>query len=323
MTVDTAINPLTLNSFLTGFGMSISNLVVTCDPASIGTFISNGSNVGMTDGLALSSGHVMDIPGPNDQPGTSSAMGTPGDIDLGSISGISTFDACIVEFDCVPQYNSLLFNFVFGSEEYLEFTGTPFNDVFAIFISGPGFTGQQNIALIPGTSTPVSINNVNDVNNSAFYIDNGNGASPPQNTDPMVVQYDGFTTNIIGEAFVQANSTYHLKFAVADGSDQVFDSGVMIEANSVRSMPSVGITENMNVSNAHVLWDANSQDHVLKIDEGGKLDIQILDMRGSLIRSWQDNSNGPIKIGSNALINGAYILIVEGKNGSEAIRFIK
>jgi len=49
MTVDTAIDPLTLTSFLQGFGMTISNLTITCNPGSIGTFVSNGSNIGMTD----------------------------------------------------------------------------------------------------------------------------------------------------------------------------------------------------------------------------------------------------------------------------------
>ena len=40
-------------------------------------------------------------------------------------------------------------DYVFGSEEYLEFVGTSFNDVFAFWVSGPGIPDPVNIATIP------------------------------------------------------------------------------------------------------------------------------------------------------------------------------
>jgi len=56
---------------------------------------------------------------------------------------------------------------------------TGFNDIFAFLISGPGIVGTQNIALVPGTTTPVSIFNVNNVTNPAYYVNNGDGFTPP------------------------------------------------------------------------------------------------------------------------------------------------
>jgi outer membrane protein OmpA-like peptidoglycan-associated protein len=75
-----------------------------------------------------------------------------------------------VEFDFVPMGNSVQFNYQFGSDEYPEYVGSPYNDVFAFFISDENST--SNIALVPGKSIPVSINNINARSDSAYFIDN-------------------------------------------------------------------------------------------------------------------------------------------------------
>ena len=80
------------------------------------------------------------------------------------------------------------FDFVFLCEEYIEHINpatNPYNDVFAFFISGPGIVGEQNIALVPSSTNPVTINNINPVTNSQYYIDNTGG---------LDIEYDGFTT---------------------------------------------------------------------------------------------------------------------------------
>jgi gliding motility-associated-like protein len=121
------------------------------------------------------------------------------------------------------------------------------NDVFGFFISGPGISGQQNIALIPGTGVPVSINTLNNgtvgtavftpdpnciLSNSGYFVDNDN---PPG----LTVQYDGFTTVLTAIAKVMPCQTYHLKFAIADGGDDAYDSGVFLETESFMSNNSV------------------------------------------------------------------------------------
>ncbi len=220
-----------IDEFL-GVGVVVTNVEVNCADGGIGFFDGTASNVGIDKGLILTSGQVFNAVGPNNMSGASSSNNSSGDPDLQDIVGVNTFDACVFEFDFVPVSSTLTFNYVFGSEEYLEFVDQ-FNDVFAFLISGPGFTGLENIALIPGTGQPVTINNVNDIDNSQYYVDNGDGIN---NIDPLsTIQYDGFTTALSVQVNVTPCETYHLKLAVSDASDNLLDSGVFLEANSLGS----------------------------------------------------------------------------------------
>ena len=79
----------------------------------------------------------------------------------------------------MPSGDSLVFNYVFASEEYLEFVGAGVNDAFAFILTGVTVPyPSTNIALIPGTSTPVSIDDVN-VHAGAFSAKN---QTPRQDT---------------------------------------------------------------------------------------------------------------------------------------------
>jgi gliding motility-associated-like protein len=131
---------------------------------------------------------------------------------------------------------------VFGSDEYPEFVDEGFNDVFAFFISGPGFGGTYNMAQIPGGGGPVSIDNINNgpsntgpCQNCAYYNANGTGATSPYDSDDYYIQYDGFTVVMEAVAKVECGETYHLKIAIADAGDQAYDSGIFLEANSLAS----------------------------------------------------------------------------------------
>lgn len=61
----------------------------------------------------------------------------------------------------LPYCDTIGIRDVFASEEYPQWGNSPFNDVFAFWISGPGFgpAPGQHIALVPGTPIPVSIDN--------------------------------------------------------------------------------------------------------------------------------------------------------------------
>ncbi len=247
-------NGNTLAQTLAGNGVIISNVILNCSSGASGSFIGTNSNVGMGSGIILCSGSVDSIPGPNDLSGSGFDHMAPGDPDLDNISSSSTHDACVLEFDMEVLSDSVEFRYSFGSEEYLEFVNSGYNDVFGFFISGPGITGSENIALIPGTTTPVTIDNLNNISYSQYYNNNGDGFSPPQNTNPTVIQYDGFTKVLTAKKKgLQACQTYHLKLAVSDAGDGVFDSGVFLEANSLTSnfvsLDSVQ-TDVPNVSNA-------------------------------------------------------------------------
>ncbi|MGC6532464.1 MAG: choice-of-anchor L domain-containing protein [Flavobacteriales bacterium] len=233
---------------LVGEGVEISNATVSGLPEQYGLFDSDNTELGTTSGILLSTGRAINALGPNDASGLPTLDGTgncldcdlydlgqPGDVDLSILTGGNTWDACVFEFDVQVQGDSLRFDFAFASEEYLEWVGSSFNDVFAFYISGPGITGTQNLAVVPGTATPITINNVNLIDNSEYFYDN---------QDPLgqYVQYDGFTQGLAAEiGNLIPCETYHLKLAVADGADGLYDSGVFIskiESNPVTILTS-------------------------------------------------------------------------------------
>lgn len=211
---------------------------IICPEGSYGTFLANdNSNLGLEKGLILTTGLATDAIGPNLNGGTGTDNNTFGDSDLDSLSiaGGNTNlseDACVVELDVFVATDELRFDYIFGSEEYPEFVGGTFNDIFALLVSGSGITGdpninnQQNVAILPGSNTPVQINSVNDSQNWEYYRDN---------TDGQTIGYDGLTSGFLGSQKsltasipVTPCNTYHLKFAIADRGDGQYDSGVFI-----------------------------------------------------------------------------------------------
>ncbi|MBU0766001.1 MAG: choice-of-anchor L domain-containing protein [Bacteroidetes bacterium] len=206
--------------------------------AAIGYFNASGSGFPFSSGVILSTGLASAAPGSG---GTfaSTDLGLSGDNDLDDLlSGWwDSQDAVILEFDFVPSSDTIQFRYIFGSEEYPEYVNSSYNDVFGFFITGPNPQGgnynSQNIALIPGTTQYVSIDNVNNGTsnsgpcmNCAYYINNSSGS---------ITVYDGLTTPLTAFAEVVQCETYHIKLAIADAGDHIYDSGVFIEAGSFSS----------------------------------------------------------------------------------------
>ncbi|MBG16364.1 MAG: hypothetical protein CL853_08445 [Crocinitomicaceae bacterium] len=252
-----------VQNVLVGAGVTISNVQYNGGSANVtvsqvGAFSATNSTIGINNGLVMATGDAQLVVGPNNSGSTTLGGGNMGqnDVDLDVIVNPNgTNDACVIEFDFIPIGDSVKFNYVFGSEEYLEWVNSSFNDVFGFFLSGPGITGSYsnnavNIATIPGTNTAVSINNVNNVSNSSYYIDNGDGFSAPQNTDPTVTQLDGITVVLEAAYAVQCNQTYHIKLAIADAGDTSFDSGVFLEGGSFSS---AGVSVEAGIANGDTL----------------------------------------------------------------------
>lgn len=270
---------------LLGGGVTVSNITFNGQPADqtniqIGSFDGTASNVGLPLGLTLSSGDIGVALGPNtDGAATLGTPGGPSDADLDLASNSTTFDRAVLEFDFVPAGDSLRFNYVFGSEEYLEWVSAGFNDVFGFFLSGPGISGPYsnnaaNIALVPGTSQPVSIDNVNDVANPAFYVDNGDGFTAPFNTDPQYIQFDGFTVPLTARALVQCGQPYHIKIAIADAGDPILDSSVFLEGGSFSSPNAVEL-ELVTASADGTLTEGCSDATFTISRPGDQLDLEI------------------------------------------------
>lgn len=233
-----------VNSVLSGTGVVASGISFTGNSNQIG-FFDNGdvgtNNISLTSGILISTGNVNDVPNGGSQP--SQNYSGSGDADLLSIAqsvrpGISSsHDAAILEFDFDVVGDTVEFRFVFASDEYLTYVNTNYNDIFAFFLSGPGITGPYaspagfpdgavNVAVVPGTTTPITISTIHPGLNSQYYVDN---ASENSN------DFNGFTTVMVAKYPVQCGGRFHFKFAMADCGDGTLDSGVFLEAGSLTS----------------------------------------------------------------------------------------
>lgn len=226
-------NNLISNVLIGGNCFDVSNVTTAGNATSRGTFANGGTSIGINNGMVLCTGNVNILPGPNNSGAAYGGytMVPTFDADLGTLTGGSQFDLSKIEFNFRPTSPVVSFDFVFGSEEYCEFVDAGFNDVFGFFISGPGIAGNQNIALIPSTATPVSIDNVSDVTNTGFFVGNSLtcGAPPANNAE---CQLDGWTAVFTATANVIPCQTYHIKLAIADVGDDDYASAVFLRANS-------------------------------------------------------------------------------------------
>jgi len=226
LTVNNGFTAQQLGNNLAGNNVNVFNASITGTPDQYGTFQFTGGGLGLNSGVILSTGDIADAIGPNNSGSTSSNQGGGGDADLSALAGFNTNDAVVFEFDFEVQGDEIEFNFVFMSEEYNEFVGSNFNDVFAFYISGPGIVGQENLAVVPGTTTPVTINTINNGSFFQYYNDNTNNA--------VDIEFDGFTTLMTAARdSLQACGIYTLSLRIADGSDSAYDSAVLLEENSL------------------------------------------------------------------------------------------
>lgn len=240
-----------VQNVLLGPGVTVSNISYSGSPQAIGYFSAAGTNLEIPEGIVMTTGTVLNNGngphGPNNSTNSGVDNNTPGYNRLSNlVGGTATFNASILEFDFIPYSDTVRFSYVFGSEEYREYVGSTFNDVFAFFISGPGIPGGvQNMARLPN-GTAVAINNVNDGSeatgvyipgcaNCAYYKYNGTGSNGPYNASNTYIQYDGFTKPLEAVSKVQCGQTYHLVIAIADVGDGIFDSGIFLQANSLTS----------------------------------------------------------------------------------------
>ena len=233
--VNTTNNATTLGNTILGTGITATNFVYTGGATASGTFTGgNSAGIGIDKGIILTSGNANLAPGPNSSSSAGVNNGTAGDAQLSALaSGGTTNNASILSFDFTSTSSDLFFNFVFASEEYNEFVGSSFNDVFGFFLDG------NNIALIPGTTTPVTINNVNLGSNSGFYINNSPGSAN--------IQYDGFTTVLTAKTLGLAPGNHTIKLAIADVGDSILDSAVFLEAGTFSDTDPTAVPEPLTI----------------------------------------------------------------------------
>ncbi len=251
-----------VQNVLLGNGVSVSNVTFNGQPADqinvqAARFSGNSALVEFSEALVLATANASNLV-------TGDFMGDPitneleNDPDLVQISGFNINDAAVLEFDFVPNGDSLEFRYVFASTEYQSFTCSSFNDAFGFFLSGPGINGPftdnaENIALIPDSDIPVGVNTVNGgVPTGSGVEENCENANPNwiedsqyfiENYDliPDDIQINGMTVTLTAYAEVICGEEYHIKLAIGDASDGALDSGVFLEAGSFTSNSAVQV----------------------------------------------------------------------------------
>jgi hypothetical protein len=210
LSVSTTTDANALANAIGGSGIVISNATFTTDTGGQGAATFTGGNsagVGFDQGILLTSGQATLAPGPNN---TSSA-------------GSSNGNYSRLTFDFTSASGNLSFNYAFASEEYNEYVNLGYNDTFTLTIDG-----TTNIALLPGGGV-VSIDNVNNGSNSAYYVDNTDGH--------LDLQYDGKTVVLTASVTGLSAGTHTFDFFITDNGDSSYDSGVLIEAGSFTDQP--------------------------------------------------------------------------------------
>ncbi|MCX6232065.1 MAG: choice-of-anchor L domain-containing protein [Bacteroidetes bacterium] len=237
-----------VQNFLLGGGVTVSNVMFNNSSATVSVSNQIGSfttalptNLGFNTGLCIATGGIqvatsgtltVNITGPS----------YTSDPQLQTLKpGKSLYDIARLEFDFIPSSDTVKFRYVFASNEYLTAVCTNYDDVFGFFISGANPAGgtynNTNIALVPGTNLPVSINTINGG------VSNGNVSPCYLNytqyfhTPTQNLTYNGATVPLTAWAKVVPCTSYHIKIAICDVSNAIYDSGVFLEANSFSSTP--------------------------------------------------------------------------------------
>ncbi len=237
----TTANALTITAFdnATDMAQEVGGKGIVVNSASFmgqssqAGYFSGGSaaGIGMESGVVLSTGKVDSLQGDsNTSGGTSSVLGGNGYAPLTALTIAPSYDAAVLSVDfsiAGGMGGDAKFEFVFGSEEYNEFVGSNFNDVFAFFLDGTD--AEDNVARVPGSNDFISINNVNNGKNSSFYNDNTNGG--------FAFELDGFTDVFTISLLGLSAGNHTLTMAIADTSDRQLDSAIFIKGESL-STPS-------------------------------------------------------------------------------------
>ena len=246
----------------------MSNIKSTNNGLSLGFFEGAGPIFGFDSGVILSSGDVKLAEGPNEEIESTFAYADQSDDpDMNVFAPNSIFDVGGIEFDFVPVGNSVSFKYAFASEEYCEFVGTEFNDVFGFFVSGPGINGPFsnnaiNVALVPDTDDFVAINSINHISNPELYIKNerleeANECDVPLNQAfPDLIEYDGMTVQLEAKFDVIPCETYHIRLLVADVGDDILDSGVFLATKSFDLNSGVSILAQAEGTNEPIAVEA-------------------------------------------------------------------
>ena len=228
---------------LLGTTKSLSNFTISLigDGRAFGTF--EDDPFLLSSGIVVSTGKVTDIQGVNTIDG---GFDSPGQKDLSTDFGLpgNTNDSISIkiDFDADSTVEKLFFQYVFGSEEFVEYGGQ-FNDSFSLSLNG------INLAKLR-SGKAVSVNNIVPNPFSGYdpdFIYNSVEAGAANSATKL----DGYTKPFIFEGNLIPNSKNSLVINVKDDRDGLLDSAVFIKGGTLGTVrpPEIGVDEEGNTGN--------------------------------------------------------------------------
>ncbi len=239
VSVGTSYTPTQLvNDVLLNNACGIASNITSQGNCGIGYFNSNESDFPFEEGLVIRSGNVLSSAGAYTGNTNSSTCSQLGDSDLNAIVTASghignIVDVSSVKFNFTAVSNLLSFNFIYASNEYGEYQ-CAYSDVFGFILTDLVTNVKQNIAVIPGTTTPVSITTIrnNQHNASCTSVNPDFFDSYNVGDSNSTINFKGQTVPMTAYAQLIPNRQYSLKLAVGDYQDSSYDSAVFIEGGS-------------------------------------------------------------------------------------------
>jgi gliding motility-associated-like protein len=240
-TVPQLVNNVLINSpcvsatnitWRTGSNFSSSN--------GLGFFQNTNPNFPMQSGVVMSTGNILNVPGPNDSLLNDGSLAWPGDTDLEATlaaAGITMVskNATVLEFDFTPISPNFSFDFIFASEEYGNFQCL-YSDAFAFLLTDVTNNTTQNLAVVPSTTLPISVVTIRDFlyNSScpsvnAQYFGSFNGGS---GAAASATNFNGQTQVLTASSVLTPNMPYHIKLVIADRADPESDSAIFLSSDS-------------------------------------------------------------------------------------------
>ena len=185
-------------------------------------------------------------------------------------NSVDLYDASVLEFDIESSIiQSIDFEVIFGSEEYVEWMSPYYADGFCFFVSEVGGDIDPNFDANPVNIMETGdVLNVPDIVNNQFplgceiinkpisvwtirpesemlnmpgvneclYVDNQNGEFC------NAIGYDGYTTPMWFNFTIIPEAKYHVKMIVFDGGGTSFDSGVFLKRASLAESTNIDFT---------------------------------------------------------------------------------
>lgn len=169
--------------------------------------------LGIADGILLTTGQAFIALPPSDSGAAGADNALPGDpLCDALIPGFQSHDATklTITFDLAPGFDGISFQSIFGTEEYQEYVGSTYNDVYAVYLNGAQ-------VVFDDAGNPITVN-------GPFFSSEAVIVAPETQCE-----YDGSTSLLTTRAPLLGPSVNNvLEIVICDAGDHVLDSGVFL-----------------------------------------------------------------------------------------------